>query len=103
MTDHFRGRHLIPFEWTPRQEGAEGRVIANGTALNIRGDVYELIDIDTRSSSMVKYCFRSWPTSVLIRRVVPYSPHYVANVLRERKESGSLGNIIGKVFGKPKE
>jgi hypothetical protein len=40
---------------------------------------------------------------VLIRRVVPYTPHYVAGVLQNQKESGSLGNLIGKVFGKPKE
>jgi serine/threonine protein kinase len=94
---------LIPFDWTPREEGADGRVIANGTALSIRGEVFELVDIDTRSSSMVKYCFRSWPQSVLIRRVIPYTPHYVAGVLQNQKESGSLGGFIGKVFGKSKE
>jgi len=94
---------LIPFEWTTRQEGADGRVVAHGTAINIRGEVYELVDIDTRSSSMVKYCFRHWPEAVLIRRVVPYTPHYVANVLQEQKSSGSLGHLIGKVFGRQKQ
>jgi serine/threonine protein kinase len=93
---------LIPFDWTARAEGADGRVIANGTAINVRGVVYELVDVDTRSSSMVKYCFRQWPTSVLIRRVIPYTPQYVASVLQDRRGSGSFGDLFGKVFGKPK-